>query len=202
MSNTSPQSRQLIFKQFLARSTIDGLKSISDAHSLRAILFWSFAFFLCLSLMFYFCIRNIIEYYEYKSVSDLSFLSDYHSTFPAFTICNSAALRDDRLQQPFIDYLYNHSLIATNNYSQTIPPELWNELGAFMLTLLNNDGVPQKTLVELSFSLDIMLLNCTYNGQGCNQSDFVWFYSYEYGSCYTFNAQCQWKDEYVANDNG
>jgi len=189
ISNTSPKSRQSIFKHFLANSTIDGLKSISDAHSLYAILFWSFAFLLSLSLMCYFCTRSLIEYFEYKSKTDLQFLPDYQSKFPAFTICDSAAIRSDRLQRPFIDYLYNHSLIASNNYSQTLSVTISYEVYAFILTLLNNNDVPQEDLVGLTYTLDIMLLSCTYNGKECNESEFVWFYSYSYGSCYTFNAK-------------
>jgi hypothetical protein len=189
ISNTSPRSQHSIFKKFLANSSIDGLKSISEAQNLHATLFWSFAFLLCLSVMFYFSALNLIEYREYQSKNDLQFLSEYQSKFPAFTICNSAALRNDRLNQPFIDYLYNHSLIASNNYSQTLSPELFDEVSAFLLTLVNNDGTPREELIELTYTLDIMLLGCAYNGQECNQSDFIWFYSYDYGSCYTFNAK-------------
>jgi hypothetical protein len=205
ISNNSTRSRRSIFKQFLGNSTIDGLKSLSDAHSLLATHFWLFAFLLCLSAMFYFCTVSIIEYFEYKSKNDLQFLSNYQTTFPAFTICNSAAIRADCLQQPFIDYLYNQSLIASNNYSQTIPPELFNEVYAFLIMLANGNAAKQEELVELTFSLDIMLLNCMYNGENCNQSDFVWFYSYNYGSCYTFNAKSvneSTNDLRMTTDNG
>lgn len=189
MHNTPSRSRRSIFKQFLANSTIDGLKSISDAHSLHATLFWIFAFLLCLSLMLYLCTRSLIEYFEYTSTNDLQFLYDYQSIFPAFTVCNTDTLRSDRLLPPFINYLYNQSLIASNNYSQTLSPALLYEVNTFLLTLVNNDGIPQEELVGLTYSLDVMLLYCAYNGKECNQSDFVWFYSYEYGSCYTFNAK-------------
>jgi hypothetical protein len=188
MPNTAPRRRSLV-KQFLANSTIDGLKSISDAHGLYATLFWSFAFLLCLSMMFYLCTLNLIAYFKYTSKTDLQFLSNYQSTFPAVTICNSAGLRGDRLHRPLIDYLYNHSLIASNNYSQTLSPALNYEIYGFLLTLLNNDNVSQEDLAGLSFTLNVMLLNCTYNGKECNQADFVWFYSYAYFSCYTFNAK-------------
>lgn len=189
MSSTSPRSRRSIVKQFLANSTIDGLKSISVAHSLYATAFWLFAFLICLSFMIYFCTLNLIAYFEYTSKTDLQFLDDYQSIFPAFSVCNTGVLRSDRLVRPFIDYLYNQSLIASNNYSQTLSPALASKVGAFLLTLVNNDGIPQEELVGLTYSLDIMLLSCAYNGKECNQSDFLWFYSYNYGSCYTFNAK-------------
>ncbi len=112
-----PQRRRSIVKEFLANSTIDGLKNISEAHNLYAFLFWCFAFIVALSSMSYFSTLNVIRYLEYTSKTDLQFLDYYQSTFPAFTICNSAALRADRLYRPLIDYLYNHSLIASNNYS-------------------------------------------------------------------------------------
>ena len=198
MLNTpKPTRRRSIVRHFLANSTIDGLKSIADAHSLRGTVFWCVAFLVCLSTFFLFCTLKAKEYLEFRSKTDLEFLNDYQSTFPAFTICNNADLRSDRLHKPFIDYLYNRSLITSKNYSQTLSPELYSEVHPFLLTLLNENGVPQKELVGLTYSLDAMLLDCSYNGETCNQSDFVWFFSNTYGSCYTFNAKRanQTKDE-------
>jgi hypothetical protein len=71
--------------------------------------------------------------------------------------------------------------------------------------VINNNAAQKEKLIELTFSLDIMLLSCTYNGQNCNQSDFVWFFSYDYGSCYTFNAKTvneSTNDLKMTTDNG
>ena len=197
VSETKPTRRRSIVRHFLANSTIDGLKSIAEAYGPRATVFWCIAFLACLSVLLFFGTLKTKEYFEYHSKIDLGFLSDHRSTFPAFTICNSADLRSDRLNGPFIDYLYNRSLITSKNYSQTLAPELDSEVFAFLLLLINDRGASQEELAVFTYSLDAMLLSCSYNGETCNQSDFVWFFSNTYGSCYTFNAKRanQTKDE-------
>lgn len=36
--------------------------------------------------------------------------------------------------------------------------------------------------------LNETLIYCLYNGKRCDESDFVWYYMYEYGNCYQFNT--------------
>ena len=54
------------------------------------------------------------------------------------------------------------------------------------VSIANASSNPSGTKA-LGWSLDTMLISCTYNGVTCNSSDFFWWYSFEYGNCYTFN---------------
>jgi hypothetical protein len=42
---------------------------------------------------------------------------------------------------------------------------------------------------SLGYCLESMLISCTYNRILCTVDDFEWFYSYQYGNCYTFNSR-------------
>ena len=45
----------------------------------------------------------------------------------------------------------------------------------------------EEKLKSLGFSLDKLLISCTFNKINCKMSDFTWKYTNEFGSCYTFN---------------
>jgi hypothetical protein len=40
---------------------------------------------------------------------------------------------------------------------------------------------------NLGFEIKNILIDCKFNGEDCTSEDFVEFYSYEYGNCFTFN---------------
>jgi hypothetical protein len=70
--------------------------------------------------------------------------------------------------------------------------------------ILKNDKEPDKKLInifgtireepyayfndyskkQLGYSIDSMVISCTYNNMDCNLSDFYWFYDIDYGNCF------------------
>jgi hypothetical protein len=46
-----------------------------------------------------------------------------------------------------------------------------------------------KFMYRLGYSLDEMLISCTFNMVSCNSDDFELFYDIIYGDCYTFNGR-------------
>ena len=50
----------------------------------------------------------------------------------------------------------------------------------------NNLTFEQRKL--LGHNLDDILINCWFNYQECNTSDFIWSYDKKYGNCFSFNA--------------
>ena len=50
----------------------------------------------------------------------------------------------------------------------------------------NNLTIEQRKL--LGHNLDDILINCWFNYQECNTSDFIWSYDKKYGNCFSFNA--------------
>ena len=41
---------------------------------------------------------------------------------------------------------------------------------------------------NLGFRIKNILIDCKFNGEDCSSDDFIEFYSFEYGNCYTFNG--------------
>ena len=61
-------------------------------------------------------------------------------------------------------------------------------------TIKADKNLTYEELESIGFTFETMVLSCDYNGVECSREDFTWFHSYEYGNCYTFNAE--------KNDNG
>ena len=41
---------------------------------------------------------------------------------------------------------------------------------------------------SLGYSIEEMLITCLYNNKQCAPRDFNWYYSYNYGNCFSFNT--------------
>ncbi|UJR36542.1 hypothetical protein I4U23_029262 [Adineta vaga] len=46
-----------------------------------------------------------------------------------------------------------------------------------------------ESLLEYFYSLESMLMSCSYNRMACTAANFTWFMSPQFGLCYTFNAK-------------
>ena len=54
--------------------------------------------------------------------------------------------------------------------------------------IIANSTASQTFLQSIGYSINDLLVSCYFNGLPCNSNDFTWFYDYNYGNCYTFNA--------------
>lgn len=55
-------------------------------------------------------------------------------------------------------------------------------------SILANKNLNSTYIKSLGFDLSSILISCYYNGIQCTESDFTYYYTYEYGNCYVFNA--------------
>lgn len=56
-------------------------------------------------------------------------------------------------------------------------------------TIVADKNLTSQQLESIGFTFETMVLSCEYNGVQCSRGDFTWFYSQQYGNCYTFNAE-------------
>lgn len=49
-------------------------------------------------------------------------------------------------------------------------------------------NLSSSELLALGFDINTMLVSCTYARKVCEAADFSYSYNFEYGNCYTFNA--------------
>jgi DNA-binding XRE family transcriptional regulator len=113
--------------------------------------------------------------------------------FPAVTICNLNPfdLTSDNRTGYYVANILEGNEIMPNisidegDYALNKVKMVSDTLKA---TVIANSSLTDEELKALGFSLDDFLISCTFNGRRCNESDFEWSRTFEYGNCYTFNG--------------
>ena len=54
--------------------------------------------------------------------------------------------------------------------------------------MTSDTSLNEQSLKKKDFTIETMLISCFFNNHACNESDFTWKRSNEYGNCYTFNG--------------
>lgn len=68
--------------------------------------------------------------------------------------------------------------------------EYLDDVNLQLKSTFQSDAEVNKTydLRQNGFQLTQMLISCMFDLKPCSVSDFVWFYSFDYGNCYRFNG--------------
>jgi hypothetical protein len=176
--------RRSIVREFAINTSTNGIPGIAKSTSIHNRIFWTVSFLIFTGIMMYFLVENIIAYFGYPTQTSVSFLVQRSESFPAVTICNASPVRFNVFIEPFLNYTNSLNLTNTNDTS-TITQIQANYIDGFIQLILNSNTSEK----EFFFPLESMLLYCSYNGETCEATDFISFYSSVYGLCYTFNAQ-------------
>ncbi|CAF0822138.1 unnamed protein product [Adineta ricciae] len=192
--------RRSIIREFALNTSTHGLPGIARSESKHNCLFWTASFVVFLAVMTFFITQSIRDYFSYPTQTTLSYVVERSQAFPAVTFCNYMPARYDHL---IIDVLnYTNSLGITNTSDTTT---FTVSQAVAIREFLRHKLDANQSITEYFFSIDSMLINCTYNNLQCTSSDFITFLSSRYGSCYTFNAKLK-NTSYTGirytNDNG
>ena len=178
--------RRSIIREFALNTSTHALPSIARSENKHGRLFWAFSFILFTGIMVFFIVQSIMNYFGFPTQTTINIVVERDQLFPAVTICSYCPARFDRVIGPLLNYTNSRNLTNTNDTS-TISPEHIIYLRDFMIHLVNT----HTDLKSKVFSLGDMLMSCSYNGITCNASDFISFFSTNFGMCYTFNARLQ-----------
>ena len=183
-----PQSkfhrRVSIVKEFSLNTSTHGIPSIARSTSIPNRIFWTISSIVFAGIMIYFIVAAIRAYFEYPSQTSVSVIVEWPQAFPAVTICNYGMLRRDFFLGPYFDYLKMRNITNTTDTNNlTYEQSLY--IRDFFVYKLNRN----ETLNGYFYSLDIMLMNCSYNAIPCSAANFTQFITSSYGYCYTFNAK-------------
>jgi hypothetical protein len=187
-----PPRRRSIIREFALNTTTHGLPSIARSQSKHNCIFWSVSTVIFTGIMIFFVTQTIINYFQYPTQMSVSIGVERSQTFPAVTFCNYAPARFDRLIGSFFNY---------TNGTFTFTPDQVVSLQQFLVDTYNAG----ESVNEYFFSLDVMLINCSYNGEICTADDFISFLSSVRGRCFTFNAKTKTSngsDVRDTSDNG
>lgn len=164
-----------IVKEFCLTTSAHGLAGIARSRNFFHCLFWTIPTLAFLGIMIFLITLSIIEYRGYPTQTSVEIVSKWPLAFPAVTICNRAGIRSDKIMKPFLNF--------TN--ATEFSPELVLKLFVFLRDL----DVASNSSDDYFFSLNNMLISCTFNGFNCNENNFTELIVRQYGHCYTFNAK-------------
>jgi hypothetical protein len=139
----------------------------------------------------------VIQFFKRDVNIQYSSFIDTPADFPAITICNLNPF--DFSNQLTADFIANitwaNSMNPTIDMSSSANSDydsvsLVDDIGKVILASLiaNIYNYTDEQRKQISYSMETMLISCNFNGNRCNSSDFDWFPTYEYGSCWTFNS--------------
>ncbi|UJR14811.1 hypothetical protein I4U23_001798 [Adineta vaga] len=173
-----------IIKEFSLNTSTHGIPGIARSESVHNRMFWSISLLIFTGIMIFFVTQSIRAYFEYPSQTSVAIVNEWPQAFPAVTICNYSPLRYDRFIEPFLNYTKTFNLLnITDIKNFTSKHALY--IRDFLIYKLNQN----ESLDEYFYSLESMMMHCSFNNILCTAANFTWFISPQYGLCYTFNAK-------------
>ena len=176
------QSRSII-RDFCLNTSTHGLGGIARSGNIYNRLFWSISFIIYMGIMIYFIVKALLDYFEYPTNIDVSYISEIPQNFAAFSLCNGSPMRLDRFIGPFLNY--TNATSSTDWNDTNSPIYAFPSVASFFIDQYNKN----ETFEQYFYTLPTILYSCHFNRVPCSTTDFISFLSSEYGFCYTFNAK-------------
>jgi hypothetical protein len=126
---------------------------------------------------FYFISKSIIDFFNYDVVSQTTVINEVPTQFPAVTFCDNNPLSTKEAQ------IYMESVSEKNALS----PLLHSSFDFLFLSLLNASSPLTSDELRMKLGLKLSQIECIYANNDC-ETDLHWFWSFDYGNCYTFNS--------------
>ena len=176
--------RRSIVRAFALNTSTHAIPRIATAQTKHNRLFWTISLLIFTSIMLCFVITSIREYFEYPTRTLVSLVEDSRQRFAAITICSFSWICFDRFMEPFLKYMNERNLTNTNDTSM-FSPARWQYLNDFFTDHVNRN----LSVKEFFYSMEDLLINCSYNALRCTAADFVSFQTSLHGLCHTFNGK-------------
>ena len=181
------------FTEFMTTTPIHGLPQLMNTKTWYMKIFWIIFIGALFGFGIWLVVKAITDYLEHPVVSEVQENIETQMEFPAVTFCNL----DPFATQYAIDHV-EAKLISVFNLSMNdlIQPTwaTYSNLKKYQNFILNDISDPSynvSTKQKFGVSLDKTLIDCHYNEESCLDTmanNFIWYYSYRYGNCFTFNS--------------
>jgi hypothetical protein len=159
-ANESKNSFKHILKETLYNSLCQAIIKIIFSPHLIVKLFLILFVLVTSGLASYLAIESIMNYFTYGVTTTSRTVYEAPTLFPKVTFCNANKFTTKYSRK----FFQNHSKYVLFAY------------------------VPNDERKAISHDLDDILVDCSFNREECNASDFTWSYDERYGNCYTFNS--------------
>ncbi|CAF0708689.1 unnamed protein product [Brachionus calyciflorus] len=183
-------ARKLIKEKLLywsSNTTSHGIPNIVRLDSKVLKITWLICFLASLGYCIYTIGIIIQDFLQFDVLINQQVVTDSPIEFPAVTVCNLNPF-DRRNAQAYIDKTLEKNKISYVNDINKIDinPKLVNTL--IKSSIKGDSNLTSKSIENIGFHIDYMLLTCYFNDVPCNNSDFIWRYDFDYVNCYTFNS--------------
>lgn len=155
---------KLVLKERLCNSAAQAFLRLYYTSNNIIAFFWVLGLLLATSACSFFVIYALTEYYSYGVISNTRVYYEATSLFPKVTFCNL---------NPFTTK-YAYELLNGMSYNS-------------FLNKINYEFDDLKKDL-LTHSLNDILLECSFNSDTCDSTDFFLENTPNYGPCYTFNG--------------
>jgi hypothetical protein len=144
-------------------------------------------------------VENFIEYLAFDVLNSITIVDVAQLTFPAVTICNlNPFVTQEAIKFVATNTSINLTSLRTNYL--TVAEGLSYAKRAELMSSNINDSFRRS----MGLDLKSMVITCYFNGGTCDlDTDFSWFYSSEFGNCFTFGSENRSKmASRAGKDNG
>lgn len=184
-----------VAEDFASNATLHGVARLtSEKHIIRRIV-WLVIFLAAVGV----CLQQIAGLFakllnnETQTITSISYKDPI--PFPAVTICNMNAMLVYEIQRGASELGTRRGeilrrILRTLNDSINIPNQNdYNEefLRHQMFLVLMN-SLSNEEMTNLTYKMSNILIDCSFEGQKCNASDFTPVRDRYYGRCFVFNA--------------
>ncbi|CAF0900901.1 unnamed protein product [Brachionus calyciflorus] len=194
------------FVDFCSNSTAHALPSVFRSENVIVKIIWMILFFVGVGGCIYYVYDSLHKFFQYEVAVDVKWNEMALQTFPAVTFCNINPFDSSNLGvKAYLELMLTSNGLSTNLTASEDEPAIFQvnqALKVLKASALTEHNTKSDGAFYLGFYLDSMLISCFYGGVKCSSSDFKRSYSFEYGSCYTFNSKGDKKTSKTGISNG
>ena len=176
-------------EELITVSTIHGLPNIVRSERKLTKMLWFIFTLISASLCFYLVVRSVFDYLSFDVTTKIRYINEVPAMFPTITICNSNPFVT-KFSANYLDFiLVNSSVFDTENNTFTNQNLIDNFDRALYVaqSYAKSEYFSDEQKKALGYSLTDMIISCKYDYFECDLSEFVWFYDFMRGNCFTFN---------------
>ncbi|CAF1038483.1 unnamed protein product [Brachionus calyciflorus] len=185
MKKTLSNEIKKIILDNIESSTSHGFPNIVRSESYILKFMWTLCLLISSGYCAYCLTKSFQDYFSYETDTQLKFKRVSQIEFPTVTFCNKFGIDLNKKNEFTKDAKVGFKEIKNSLTDLTKFNDLYNNVDYFIKSNTINYF---KNLSFFGFDIDKMLLNCNFNFQECNSSNFKYFLSTTYGFCYQFNA--------------
>ena len=174
------------FKDWAETTTTHGMPNIVRTKINLVRLIWIVCFFVSFEYCIDQLVISILNYQAYGTLNNYHLIYEVPTQFPAVDICNLNPY-DGNIVRNQIENVNQSNHFSGGNHVYYI--EKLNLITQNLKANLekkweNNNSAKYQS----GFYLYQMLISCQFLNKPCFDTDFSYYHSFEYGSCYSFNS--------------